>query len=83
MLCHFRAITNLHHPSPRISQSVNLEQLPGTAHPVGVLVEGVNKTVAGNAPHFDGLVIRGRHQSLAIVGESNTSHSSSVRFDDL
>lgn len=58
-------------------------EIPGTSNPVGVLVERVNKAVAGNTPHFDRLVVRGRHQSLAIVGESNTSHSSSVSFDDL
>lgn len=57
--------------------------LPGTAHPVGVLVERVNKTVAGDAPHFDGLVIGGRRQPLAIMGESNTSHGSRMSFHDL
>lgn len=38
--------------------------------------------MAGNAPHFHRLVIRGRHQFVAFVGESNTSHSCRMSFDD-
>lgn len=55
--------------------------IPGAAHPVGVLVERVDEALPVNAPHFDRLVVRRCHQSLAIMGESNTAYSGSVGFE--
>lgn len=55
--------------------------IPGTAHPVGVLVERVDEALPVNAPHFHRLVVGRCHQSVTIMGESNTAYSSSVGFE--
>lgn len=34
-----------------------LLRIPGTADPVGVLVEGVDEALAVHAPHFDRLIV--------------------------
>lgn len=55
--------------------------IPGTAHPVCVLVERVDKALPVNTPHFDRLVIRCRHKSLAIIGKGYTAYGSGVGFE--
>lgn len=55
--------------------------IPGTAHPVGVLAERVDKALPVNTPHFDRLVVWGCHQSVAIMGEGNTAYSGRVSFE--
>lgn len=52
--------------------------LLGAADPVDVLVEREEELLPVDGPHFDGLVIRGRDQSLTIARKINTAHGGSV-----
>ena len=55
--------------------------IPGTANPVGVLVERVAEAQAASTPHLHRLVIRRRHQFLAVMGESDAAYSRRVGFE--
>lgn len=43
-----------------------------------MLAEREEELLSVDRPEFDGLVIRGCHQSLSITGEVNTAHSGCV-----
>lgn len=60
---------------------LSLRTVPGTAHPVRVLVEGIDEALSVNTPHLDRLVIGRCHQSLAVVGESNAAYGGGVSFE--
>lgn len=54
--------------------------IPGTAHPVGVLVEGVDEFLPMHTPHFHRLVVWSSNQPLTIGGEAHTAYGCRVRF---